>query len=223
MVDALASGASVRKDVEVQVLSRVPSISTFRKEGVFAFYEVHTYNHSMKLYFARHGQTDANANGVALTSSEFLDGSLNQLGTQQAKELAIELKTINFDIIISSPLKRAYETAEAVNEYHNLPIKVDDSWRERDAEVYADISMWNDIFDFDKNIEVKNGESLKVFFERVYAAIDKLRQDYNSQTVLIVSHGGVQHALYAYSNNLPWSGNMRIKPMKNCEYRIYDL
>ncbi len=36
MVDALASGASVLRDVEVQVLSRVPNISTMRKYGVFA-------------------------------------------------------------------------------------------------------------------------------------------------------------------------------------------
>jgi alpha-ribazole phosphatase len=174
----------------------------------------------MKLYFVRHGQTDTNANNASDTST---DEPLNQLGIQQAKQLAEKLKDIKFDTIISSPLKRAFQTAELLNECHHLPITVDGAWRERDAEAYVDISLWNDVFDFDKNIQLKNGEPLKDFFERVYTAINNLKQEHENKTVLLVSHGGVQHALYAYINELPWSGNMRISPMKNCEYRIYDL
>ena len=152
-----------------------------------------------------------------------LDEPLNQLGIQQAKELAKELEAITFDAIISSSLKRAYQTAELVNEYHHLPLETDDVWRERKAESYIDINSWNDLFDFDKNIQLENGESLTEFFERIYAALDTLKQEYDNQTILVVSHGGVQHALYAYANKLPWAGNMRISPMKNCEYRIYNL
>lgn len=177
----------------------------------------------MKLYFARHGQTDANASMVNGQSISELDGPLNQLGIQQANELAEQLKDVRFDVIISSPLKRAHQTAELVNKHHSLPIKVDSVWREREAGVYIDINTWNDMFDFDKNIQVENGESLGGFFDRVYMAIDNLRSEYSDKTVLVVSHGGVQHALYAYTNKLTLSGNMRISPMKNCEYRIYDL
>lgn len=174
----------------------------------------------MKLYFVRHGQTDANSQG---TSNFSTDEPLNQLGAQQAQQLARELKDIEFDAIISSPLKRAHQTAEALNEYHHLPINADDSWRERVADTYVDIKLWNDVFDFDKNIQFENGESLREFFQRVYDAIDNLKQQYGDKTILLVSHGGVQHALYAYANQLPWSGNVRISPMKNCEYRVYDL
>jgi broad specificity phosphatase PhoE len=177
----------------------------------------------MKLYFVRHGQTDANIGRENADPSAWLDGPLTELGIEQAKQTALELKDIKFDAIISSPLKRALQTAEYVNKYHKLPLKIDRAWRERDAEVYADINMWNDVFDFDKNIELKNGESLTEFFERVYEALDNLKQEYPSKTVLIASHGGVQHALYAYANQLPWTGNIRISPMKNCEWRVYDL
>jgi broad specificity phosphatase PhoE len=152
-----------------------------------------------------------------------LDEPLNQAGIQQAKELAEQLKEIKLDAIISSPLKRAYQTAELVNAHHNLPIIVDDVWRERQAEIYIDIDSWNDLFDFDKNIPVENGESLNQFFERIYTAIDSLKNKYNDKTILVVSHGGVQHALYAYAHALPLSGNIRISPMKNCEYRVYEL
>jgi broad specificity phosphatase PhoE len=177
----------------------------------------------MKLYFARHGQTDANAKMVSGQSIAELDEPLNQLGVQQANELAEQLKNIKFDAIISSSLKRAYQTAEQVNKYHNLPVKVSEVWRERQAEVYIDKDTWNDLFDFDKNIPIENGESLPDFFERVYRAINNLKREYDDKTILIVSHGGVQHALYAYANKLPLSGNVRISPMKNCEYRIYEI
>jgi len=177
----------------------------------------------MNLYFARHGQTDANINMTGGQSVTELDAPLNQLGIQQADELAEQLKDVKFDTVISSSLKRAYQTAESVNKYHNLPIKVSDVWRERQYDAYIDTNTWNDLFDFDKNIPVKNGESLPDFFERVYKAIDDLRREYDGKTVLIVSHGGVQHALYAYANKLPLSGNIRISPMKNCEYRVYEL
>jgi len=174
----------------------------------------------MILYFARHGQTDENVNMAGKPAD---DVPLNQLGIQQAKNLAIKLKDVKFDAIISSPLNRARQTAELVNENYRLPIQLDTVWRERDLESYLTLDVWNDAFDFDKNIQLGNNESLAVFFERVYAALDSLKQDYEDKTVLVVSHGGVQSCLYAYANKLPLSGNMRISPMKNCEYRIYDL
>lgn len=174
----------------------------------------------MKLYFARHGQTAMNAGGA---SSNSTNEPLTDIGLQQAAELAEGLRGVPFDAIISSPLQRAYQTAEVVNRYHNLPIVTDPVWRERDAKTYVDVRFWDDIFDFDKNIQLEGSESLKKFFERVYAAIDELKQRYGDKTVLVVSHGGVQHALYAYANNLPWAGNMRLYPVKNCEYRVYDL
>lgn len=174
----------------------------------------------MKLYFTRHGQTDENVNMAGNPSD---DVSLNQLGIQQAKNLAAELKGVKFDNIISSSLNRARQTAELVNEGHQLPIRLDTAWRERDLASYLTLDLWNEAFDFDKNVQLGNSESLADFFERVYAALDSLKLDYQGKTILVVSHGGVQSCLYAYANKLPLSDNMRASPMKNCEYRIYDL
>jgi probable phosphoglycerate mutase len=177
----------------------------------------------MKLYFVRHGQTNANTN---MTNGQYiseLDESLNDTGVSQANELAERLKDVAFDAIISSPLKRAYQTAEIINKYHHLPIQTDSAWNERKAGEYIDLNTWNDLFDFDKNIQIKNGESLKDFFSRVYKAIDDLSNRYSNKTILVVSHGGIQHALYAYANKLPHKGNMRISPMANCECRVYEF
>lgn len=177
----------------------------------------------MKLYFVRHGQTDAN---VAMNNGQLIgeyDEPLNVIGIKQAEDLAEQLKDSKFDAIISSPLLRAKQTAEIVNKYHDLPIVFDAAWRERQADTYIDPESWNDLFDFDKNIQVANSESLGDFFDRIYVALDKLKNEYANSTILVVSHGGVHHALYAYVNKLPHTGNVRISRVQNCEYRMYDL
>lgn len=176
----------------------------------------------MKLYFARHGQTNSNAQAVNRPTLGN-DEPLNEIGTQQASELAKQLKNVKFDIIISSPFKRAVQAAEIVNKYHNLTINIDDAWQEIQTSGYVDINTWSDLFDFDKNVSIENTESLADFFKRIYEALDKLIAERDDETVLVVSHGGVQHALYAYANKLPLTGSMRISPMKNCEYRVYEL
>jgi broad specificity phosphatase PhoE len=180
----------------------------------------------MKLYFIRHGQTDGNAGNILSrhdNSAEVYDEGLNDKGYEQAQELAKKLRDSHFDAIISSPLKRARQTAEIINQYHNLPITSDNSWSEIAADSYIDADTWRDLFDASKDIRTENGENLKDLFARVRNAIEKLKSEFAGKTVLVVSHGGPQHVLYAYANNLPLSGNMRISPMRTGEYRIYEL
>lgn len=177
----------------------------------------------MRLYFARHGQTNANVDTLNGKMIAELDLPLNENGIEQSKVLADELKDSNLDVIICSPLLRARQTAEIVNQYHGLPIKIDDSWRERYAGDNIDAARWNDLFDFDKNIPVENGESLDEFFRRIYSAIEKTKLEQQGRNVLVVSHGGVQHAVYAYMNKCPLLGNMRISPLKNGGVRVYDV
>ncbi|MEI6228956.1 MAG: histidine phosphatase family protein [Candidatus Saccharibacteria bacterium] len=177
----------------------------------------------MKVYFVRHGQTDANAAMSNGQSVQELDAPLNATGIEQAAAVAEQLKDVKFDIVISSPLKRALQTAEAVNKYHGLPIILEDSVRERKAGKWIGLNIWNDLFDFDKNIQPVDGESLHDFFDRTQGYFEKLKTEYPDKTVLIVSHGGVQHALYALANGIPRSGNVRISPMHNCEVREYEL
>jgi broad specificity phosphatase PhoE len=172
----------------------------------------------MKIYFVRHGKTNAST-GDAISH----DDPLNEEGMNQAREVASQLKDVHFDAIISSPLRRASQTADAINKHHGLSIIVDERWRERDLEKYMSIDAWNESFDFSNKASLDGVEPLANFFRRVYAAIDDLKQDYNSKTILVTSHGGVHHALYAYANKLPLEGNVRISRMAYCEYRIYEI
>jgi len=148
---------------------------------------------------------------------------LSELGIQQASKLAEELKDIKFNAIISSALKRASQTAEIINKYHALTPTIDNVWRERDTGGYVTAEVWNDLFNFDKNFLPENTEELQSFFQRVYTALDALKDKYGDQTVLIVSHGGVHQAVYAYAHKLPLIGNVRNSPLHNCEYKIYEI
>src|ERR1035437_6117799 len=122
----------------------------------------------MKLYFARHGNTNANANSPISPLNAEIDEPLNAESIVQANDLAEALRNVHFDAIISSPLKRAYQTAEIVNKYHNISIKVDPVWREREVGGYTDLETWIKLFDFNQNFSFAHSEQIKDFFERIY-------------------------------------------------------
>jgi len=177
----------------------------------------------MKLYFVRHGHMSATPDTALDPSVGQINEPLSEDGLQQANALAEELKYIHFDAILSSALKRANQTAEIINKYHGLTVTIDDAWRERDTGGYVNAEVWNDLFNFDKNFLPENTEDLRAFFQRIYTAIDVLKDTYGDKTVLIASHGGVHQAVYAYANKLPLVGNVRNSPLRNCEYKIYEL
>ncbi|KAJ3276858.1 hypothetical protein HDV01_002913 [Terramyces sp. JEL0728] len=69
------------------------------------------------IYFCRHGETHANASNVLQGSG--VDMELNNNGREQAKSLRDELKNIPVELIISSKLKRAEQTAKVIKQCHS--------------------------------------------------------------------------------------------------------
>lgn len=78
------------------------------------------------IYIVRHGQNEDNANKIL---NGHRDMPLTEIGINQAKELAemIKKSEIKIDKIYSSPLKRAYQTGEAIADALHLdaPEKLD--------------------------------------------------------------------------------------------------
>ncbi len=173
----------------------------------------------VKIIFVRHGQTDQNLN---FKEGEDLDQPLNQTGIKQLEQTRDELAEYHFDAIISSPLQRAYQSAEIINQKHNLEIHIEDDLREFDVGIIS-AEDWQKRFDIDYVNSDPDKENLKELFNRVYKVIDKIIKDYSGKTVLVVAHGGVQHAFYAYFNKLKWEGNMRISKTKNGEIKEYEM
>ena len=70
--------------------------------------------------FIRHGKTEYNQNGIFMGT---LDVPLSEEGRQQAKALQKLLQDVTIDVVYSSPLKRAYETAEIILGFEKYPKK----------------------------------------------------------------------------------------------------
>ena len=88
------------------------------------------------IYVIRHGKTDFNEQGRYLGITNF---SLNAAGRQQAKELAKEIRKLKIDLIVSSPLKRALETAEIIKpDAHKITIN--SHFIERSVGVYEGLT-----------------------------------------------------------------------------------
>ena len=67
---------------------------------------------SSRLFLCRHGETDSNAQSLLQGSG--IDAPLNDVGRAQASALARSLASIQMDLIASSTLSRAVETADIV-------------------------------------------------------------------------------------------------------------
>ena len=120
----------------------------------------------MKLIIVRHGESEANAKGISQGNrDEWLDTSLTEKGNKQAKAVAKRLKDEDIGVIISSDLKRAKQTAEEINKFHNVEIILDSRLRDmlNNEELEDFIAKCNhtlgDIEKLDKNAIVVTHES----------------------------------------------------------------
>lgn len=148
----------------------------------------------MNLYVVRHGSTNWNDKGLIQGKSNI---SLNENGIKQASLAKEKLKDINFDICISSPLKRTKETAEIIVD-KKCNIITSDLLLERDMGefegknhvLYTKCDYW----DYKENNDDKNVEPVRQLFSRTKKFIDELKNK-NYENVLLVSHSATIRAI----------------------------
>jgi broad specificity phosphatase PhoE len=147
-------------------------------------------NAGLRIYLARHGQTDWNLEGRTQGQT---DTPLNATGRRQAGELKSQLAGIPLDAVYSSTLSRSRETAEIV--HGDTPLTSLPGLRERnfgkfqgrlesDPQTGPEFQTRRTAPDD----SLDGGESLNRFFDRVRAAIDDIRKQRPSGTILIVGH-----------------------------------
>lgn len=98
----------------------------------------------MKLYFARHGESEANV--LKVISNRGSRHGLTEKGRRQAAELASNLKGSGATRVYSSPLLRALQTAEIVSSALGVDYDITDALREFDcgiAEGRSDPESWD--------------------------------------------------------------------------------
>ena len=137
------------------------------------------------LIVIRHGRTEANASGRLLGR---LDVPLDELGRRQAVALAAAVGPV--DRIISSPLLRTRQTAEAFG----ADVELDDRFLELDYGEYdgmplADVPLeiWRE-WRSDPSFAPPGGESLVALRSRVDAALDALREEARTADIVVTTH-----------------------------------
>ena len=176
------------------------------------------------LYFIRHGQTEENVKNI-LTGRR--DIPLNETGVKQVEDEGVNCKDLNIDIIFCSPLYRARQTCDAINKYHNAEVVVTDEVIERtygkyEGKLASSIDReksWNYFEDYNK----KGIETPRMLFGRIYAFLDKIKEEYKDKDVLIVAHNGVGRAIYCYFNGIPEGGNLLSFNMPNAKVISYKF
>ena len=180
----------------------------------------------MNIYIVRHGQTDWNKEGKFQGSCDI---ELNKTGEEEAKKLKEELKGIKFDLIISSPLKRAIKTAKIINESHGTKIEISKDIIERDfgelegksAIEQHEINM-EMLLNIDYNYNKKKVEPIKELQNRVYKFLHEIAKRH-FENILIVSHCGVIQMMRCYFEGVPKDKNILKLSIGNCEYKTYEI
>jgi uncharacterized phosphatase len=164
----------------------------------------------------RHGETEWNAIRKIQGKTDI---PLNRTGIQQALECRDFLKESEFDVLITSPLKRARQTADIINEALNLPLIEMADFQERDFGDAEGMTKEERVAAFpDKNYP--NQESLESLNKRVVAGIDKIYSNYPNKKVLLVAHGGVINSILStFSDGEIGSGKTRL--MNACISNIH--
>ena len=156
----------------------------------------------------RHGQTRANIQGIL---QGHFDAPLDDTGRRQAVCTAERLlDEVPFNILYSSDLQRAWETAGIIGKALGLlPVPLPElrEWHLGDLEgrprselqrLYPEI-MNSFQFDPEGDIPVPGGESRETFFARVARCLDRLAELHAGQRVLLVTHGCVMRAVYRHA------------------------
>jgi broad specificity phosphatase PhoE len=147
----------------------------------------------MRLYVIRHGETEENLNGIIQGQNP---GKLTGRGIEQAKQLALRLKDESFDLIFSSDLQRAVDTAQYIASFHRTPIHFTSELRERGAGIFQGRSR-DELHRAERESDLplidfipELGESFRDLHIRAARFLDMLYSRFNNETILLVSHGG---------------------------------
>lgn len=149
---------------------------------------------SKPFYFIRHGETDWNKQNIIMGKTDI---PLNEAGRRQAVEASKNLQNINFSNIYSSPLIRAQQTAEIINQNRQHSLILDSGLMERgwgNREGCEHKSFLSGVGDE----ELPEGAETEYELEwRVLQAITEILNT-SPPLPLIVAHGGVFVVLAKY-------------------------
>lgn len=185
---------------------------------------------STTLYLVRHGQSIKNTHKVVQGYEKDEANGLSEKGVTQAKEVALELAQVKFDICYHSPLRRARDTASHILSDIRIPLKDNQKLREKNQGDLAGMLMYDALAKYkgweelseDERLDLKivpNEESQREFRARVLGVLAEIARENKDKCVLIVTHGGFLRSLYTYLENKTYAD---IYSFENCGYMVVE-
>ncbi|GIN73894.1 putative phosphatase PhoE [Bacillus sp. J14TS2] len=151
-----------------------------------------------QICLVRHGETDWNAMGKIQGRTDI---SLNATGRRQAEECAQYFSNSEWDRIVTSPLKRAKQTASILNQSLQIPVIEMEDFVERcygDAEGLTRVERQR-LYPKGKNIS--NQEPRNLLAQRVMKGMQRIQEEYPNEKIILVAHGGVINTILAVLSN----------------------
>ena len=170
------------------------------------------------ILLARHGETDWNREG---RFQGWAAPPLNATGRAQAVDLSVQLMAEELAAVYSSPLRRAYETAEVVAASRGLEPVTVDALREVDVGSWSGLSraeieqrfpeQYARWLDYGRGWE--DGETYEQMVDRVVEALQELAEGRDGERILAVTHGGPMRAASAFADRVSYAEARRRSPV----------
>jgi probable phosphoglycerate mutase len=175
-----------------------------------------------EIVLVRHGETDWN---VEERFQGHADPPLNARGREQARVLAARMAGEHVDVIYTSPLRRARETAEILAEALGATVVSHDGLRE------VDVGEWQGLTrgDIEERFPEafarwreygpgwEHGETYEQMADRVLAAMREIASAQQSGRVVVVTHGGPVRAIAASADGISHAeSRRRTRVIDNC-------
>jgi len=149
----------------------------------------------VKVILIRHGETDWNTKQIFRGRKDI---SLNEVGLAQAKAVGASLKDVQIDVVYSSPLGRALETAKILADSRSLEIELEEGFIDIDFGKWQGVShekvkeKYEDLYEMwlknPQMVTFPEGENLKDVRTRSMEALEKVIRKHPGKTLAIVSH-----------------------------------
>ncbi|MDT0266740.1 bifunctional RNase H/acid phosphatase [Streptomyces sp. DSM 44915] len=184
------------------------------------------------LLLLRHGETALTAR-KRFSGSGGQDPELTEVGRAQAASAAAALASVGVGAVVSSPLRRCRQTAEAVATRLNLDVRVEDGLRETDFGAWEGLTFEEigqrhpeELRAWLESAEARpggDGESFATVARRVAVARDKTLARFPGRTVLVVTHVTPVKTLVRLALGAPPAAmfRMELSPAAVCEIGYY--
>lgn len=190
-----------------------------------------------RLIFVRHAEAEGNK---IRRFHGWTDSGLTEKGHIQAEKAAERLKNMDIDVIYSSSLKRAMQTAEYIAEAKGLPVLTSENLREINGGDWEDLTWteleqrWPEEYrtweDRPHLHRMPNGESMEEFRDRLLEEVISIIRRDEGKNICIVTHGTAIRAMICHFRactleemiNVQWCDNTALTII-DYEYGIFNI